>query len=199
MGPTALDDVQKLLRLHRNVPQNLPHLPPLLLRKGPRRRHIGRRLRDRRLGQDDKAPVPDLHPKTLTRRPAQRLKERPGQDQPVAVADADDPSGHGHERPPCYDICYNIGRRTPNGQGVERREEEGRTGTRRPGRPGPEPQGLQKVHGFTSSQGSRVHNRSGTSPTRSADPRSEGSTPPKNPLFWGLFSMPHDDLDPREG
>jgi hypothetical protein len=80
------------------------------------------------------------------------------------VADADDPSGHGHERPPSglppksrrlrrgprYGIGYNIGRRTPNGQGVgERREEEGRTGTRRPGRPGPEPQGLRKVHGFT--------------------------------------------------
>jgi hypothetical protein len=98
------------------------------------------------------------------------------------VADADDPSGHGHDRPPCYDIGYNIGRRTPNGQGVgERREEEGRTGTRRPGparraRTSGTPKkftGL-RVHGGSQVHGVHRGSRTGRS----------GVHPPETPPFF---------------
>ena len=100
---------------------------------------------------------------------------------------------------PCYDIGYNIGRRPPDGQGVgERREEEGRTGTRRPGparraRTSGTPKS-SRVYGFTG-----VHKFTGFTGVHGPAGRGSGVHPPKNPPFLSVFPVPHDDFDPREG
>jgi hypothetical protein len=79
MGTTALDDIQKFLRLHRNVPQDFLNLPTHVFGEGPGRGSLQRRL-GLRLGRDDNAPLLDLHPETRARRQAQGLEHVSGKD-----------------------------------------------------------------------------------------------------------------------